>query len=144
MEERSEMVKKAESLAAKAVVDTMTKGLDDAPVVEEPQVEPSAWTDSPGIIAYDKKEFKPVKGYKAVRSQRPDGVYANLVCPNGALHCIRIEKGDAVVIVRRNGEFVDMVVKTDEDMDGILKAAAMKMAKAMERVFDLKKTRSKK
>lgn len=76
------------------------------------------------------REFKPVKKLGGgVRETRPDGVYAYLVCPDGKLHCIRVDEGDAVIIVRRDGEFVDMVVKAKTNKAEALRAAARKFIK---------------
>jgi hypothetical protein len=102
------------------------KATKDAP-------EPRSYGTYPQSVTYADK-WRRVRPYRGVREQRPDGPYANLVCPNGALHCIRVEPGDAVIIVRRDGEFVDMVVKGATDKGSALQAAARKFLKLIERV----------
>ena len=109
--------------------------LFSAPEAESkaPSAEPRAYGTMPSSVSYTDK-WRRVRPYRGVREQRPDGPFANLVCPNGALHCIRVEPGDAVIIVRRDGEFVDMVVKGATDKASALQAAARKFLKLIERV----------
>lgn len=89
------------------------------------------WTTRPDHLMFDRQP-RPVRHYAGVREMRPDGRYAYLVCPNGALHCILIEPGDAVIIVRNNGDFVDMVVKSATDKAAALRAAAAKFLRLIE------------
>jgi hypothetical protein len=117
---------------AAAVVEDV--GGDVVEAVATAESEAKWTTDATKVeLVYDKKEFKKVKGYVGVRERRPDGVFVNLVCPNGALHCIRVDEGDAVIIVRNNGDFVDMVVKNATDKALALQAAAKKFLRLIER-----------
>lgn len=113
--------------------DSQTDLFSGAVEPQETKSEPRSYGTLPQTVTYTDK-WRRVRPYRGVREQRPDGLYANLVCPNGALHCIRVEAGDAVIIVRRDGEFVDMVVKGATDKASALQAAARKFLKLIERV----------
>lgn len=104
--------------------------------------EPRSYGTVPDKVTFI-SDYKKVRGYVGVREVRPDGIYANLVCPNGALHCIRVEQGDAVIIVRKNGEFVDMAIKGATDKAEALQAAARKFLRLIERENQPTKTARK-
>lgn len=104
--------------------------------------EPRSYGTVPDKVTFI-SDYKKVRGYVGVREVRPDGIYANLVCPNGALHCIRVEQGDAVIIVRKNGEFVDMAIKGATDKAEALQAAARKFLRLIERENQPTKTTRK-
>lgn len=104
--------------------------------------EPRSYGTVPDKVTFI-SDYKKVRGYVGVREVRPDGIYANLVCPNGALHCIRVEQGDAVIIVRKNGEFVDMAIKGATDKAEALQAAARKFLRLIERESQPTKTTRK-
>lgn len=124
--------KKAKGAKQGNVVDIVTEQPDLFDTQEREPREARSYGTVPQVVDFDHR-WKPVRKYQGVREQRPDGLYANLVCPNGALHCIRIEPGDAVIIVRKQGEFVDMVVKGATDKATALQAAAKKFIRLIER-----------
>lgn len=124
--------KKEVAQEVKAVVDVVTDELagKDALEVTTGAGGVRQWKLTPDVLDYS-REFKPVKKMYGgnVREMRPDGVFANLVCPEGKLHCIKVEEGDAVIIVRNNGDFVDMVVKGSTNKAEALRAAARKFVR---------------